>query len=114
MNSVKLFLLGCLPIRILLAYITKISQGDRLKFIGYFLLPIALHSLWLYFTNTRLNAFEAGGITWWAPFRLLHGGLLLIASIYAMQVKDVAWVPLTIDVILGSILFYNHRIKKLL
>lgn len=113
MNSVKLFLLGCIPMRILMAYVTKTSQGKRLKHIGYILLLISLSFLWLYFTKSRLNAVEAGGKTWWAPFRLIHGVLYLASSIYAIKMKTIAWIPLAIDVLLGSVLFYNHRFKKL-
>ena len=114
MNSVKLFLLGCIPMRVLLTYFTKTSTGKKLRNIGYILLLISLSFIWLYFTNQRMNAVEAGGYTWWAPFRLLHGVLYLAASIYAIQFKTIAWIPLAVDVALGTFLFVNHRTKKLL
>ena len=112
MNSIKLFLLGCLPTRLLLAYFTKTSAGKRLRNIGYILILIAISFLWLYFTKQRMYAPEAGGITWWAPFRLIHGLLYLAGGIYALEMKTIAWIPLLIDVILGLFLFLNHRFSK--
>ena len=42
------------------------------------------------------------------------GVLYLAASIYAIQFKTIAWIPLAVDVALGTFLFVNHRTKKLL
>lgn len=110
MNSIKLFLLGCLPMRILLAMTAKKLSGPKLRMLGWVLMTIAIGFLYLYFTNSRLNAFEGGGITWWAPFRLLHGALYLVSSIYALQMKvNLAWIPLAIDVALGVILFWARH-----
>ena len=73
---------------------------------------MAIGFLYLYFNNLRLNAFEAGGNTWWAEYRLIHGMLYLTAAIYSYQMKSIAWIPLAIDVIFGFILFINkHYIK---
>jgi len=107
MNSTKLFLLGCLPTRFLLALAAKRLVGPKLRVLSYVLLAIGLTFLWLYFKNARLNAFEAaGGVTWWAPFRLLHGALYLAAAVYALQLKSsLAWIPLAIDLILAGVLW---------
>jgi hypothetical protein len=56
-------------------------------------------------------AFEAGGKTWWAELRLIHGLMYLAAAIYALQLKDVASIPLTIDVIFGLTVFLNKHYK---
>ena len=103
MNSAKLFLLGCLPTRFLLALTAKRLVGPKLRALGYVLLAIGLTFLWLYFKNARLRAFEAaGGLTWWAPFRLLHGALYLASAVYALQMKGaLAWIPLAIDLVLA-------------
>ena len=106
MNSIALFLLACIPLRIFLAWIsTKIP----LQYIGIFatlLLAMSLGFLFLYFTNGRQVAAEAGGVTWWADYRLLIGLLYLAAATYAFQGRtDLVWIPLTIDVIFGLIVF---------
>jgi hypothetical protein len=111
-KSILYFLIGCIPIRILIALIPIFIDKNYLHYYSYILASFAIGFLYLYFNNLRLNAFEAGGVTWWAEYRLLHGMLYLIASIYAYQMKSIAWIPLAIDVILGYILFINkHCIK---
>jgi len=102
-----LFLLGCIPARMLLAWYAKNYPSENL---GYFLFTIAVGFLYLYFNNLRLNAFEAtGGKTWWAPYRLIHGLLYLAAAIYMFREKQHGWIPLASDVILGFIFW---RLKK--
>ena len=103
MNSKMLFLLGCIPVRASLAWYTKKYPSKNL---GYVLLIIAVTFLYLYFNNLRLNAQEASdGVTWWAPYRIIHGLLYLAAAIYMFKDSKRAWIPLTIDVILGFLVF---------
>jgi len=100
-----LFLLACIPVRILLALLPLYIDTSYLRYYGLLLLIPTIGFLYLYFNNARLNAPEGGGITWWAEYRLIHGLLYLSATIMAFQEKKLAWVPLTIDVILGLVLF---------
>ena len=106
MNSKTLFLLGCIPTRAFLAWHAKNYPSEKF---GYVLLFIAIGFMYLYFNNLRLNAQEAsGGVTWWAPYRLIHGLLYLAAAIYMFKDPKRAWIPLTIDVILGFLFFLIH------
>jgi branched-subunit amino acid transport protein AzlD len=60
-----------------------------------------------------LDAPEAGGNTWWANFRIIHGALYMCAAIYCFKGDSTASLPLTIDVIFGFILFiYHHFLSK--
>jgi hypothetical protein len=105
MNSKTLFLLGCIPARALLAWYTK--KYPSTKNLGYVLLVIAVGFMYLYFNNLRLNAKEAsGGVTWWAPYRIIHGLLYLAAAIYMFKDPKHAWIPLASDVILGFVLWF--------
>ena len=108
-KRVLFFLLGCIPIRILLAAVPLYVDKTYLPYYGGILLLIAASFFVLYFNQMRLNAFEGGGKTWWADFRLLHGLLYLCAAIYSFQEKLVAWVPLMFDVMLGLALFIHHH-----
>tara|TARA_B110000503_G_C7060987_1_gene376634 strand:- start:774 stop:1130 length:357 start_codon:yes stop_codon:yes gene_type:complete len=109
-----LFLLGCIPMRIVLAMLPYYITTSYLPYFGILLLIIALGFFTLYFKNLRLNSTEGGGKTWWADFRLLHGFLYLCAAIYAFQEKILSAVPLVIDVILGLILFiYYHNYSNM-
>ena len=107
-KSILLFLLACIPARLLLAwYSTKVPN---LMLFGLVLLAVSLSFLYLYFTGGRLQAPEAGGVTWWANYRLIIGLLYLTAAIYAIQGKrDLVKVPLLMDVALGLFLFYKRH-----
>lgn len=107
MNSIALFLGLCIPFRLAIAWGTTKIPLDYLKYLGIILLLVALGFLYLYFSNSRLQAPEAGGSTWWASYRLLIGMLWLTASIYAFTGRnDMIWKPLIIDVLLGLVIFY--------
>lgn len=108
MNSILLFLFACIPARLLLAwYSTKVPN---LTIFGLLLLLMALSFLYLYFTNSRLQAPEAGGATWWANYRLIIGLLYLAAAVYALQGKrDLVKYPLLIDVLFGLYIFYKRH-----
>jgi hypothetical protein len=108
-KRITYFLLGCIPIRIVFTLILKYVKNDYLPYLGIPLLLQSFGFLYLYFKNLRLNAPEAGGKTWWANLRLIHGALYLTAAIYAFQKKDISWVPLLIDVIVGLIFFLIHH-----
>ena len=108
-TSIYLFLLGCIPTRIVLVLIAAYLSRKYLPYYGVILLGPAMGFLYLYFFKLRMNAPEAGGPTWWANFRIIHGLLYLAAAILAIQRKSIAWVPLAIDVIFGLCLFIYHR-----
>ena len=62
--------------------------------------------LYLYFNNLRLDSPEAGGKTWWAPFRLIIGFFYIAAAIYSFQGKrNLIWIPLVMDIVFGIIIF---------
>ena len=109
-NSITYFLFGCMPVRIILTLLPLYISKEWLFYYGFVLGAIALSFLYLYFANMRLNAFEAGGHTWWANFRILPGFLYLVASIYAFQGLQLAWLPLLVDSLLGLGLFGEERL----
>ena len=108
-NSINLFLLGCIPIRIIIALIPLYIDKKWLFYYSFILFTMSISFLYLYFTNSRENAFEAGGKTWWAKYRIIHGLLYLIAAYYAYFQNRNAWIPLMIDVIFGLFLFIQNR-----
>ena len=114
MNSVALFLLLCMPIRILLAWGSTKVPTKYLKIFATILLAMAISFLYLYFTNGRQSAPEAGGVTWWANYRLIIGLLYLAAAVYAYQGRrDLIWIPLSMDVLFGFIIFTMKHLNKL-
>lgn len=105
------FILGCIPVRLFLAYISTTSYVN-LDLFGGVLLAISLGFIWLYFTGKRMDAPEAGGKTWWSDYRVIHGLFYLMAAIYAFQHRqDLIWIPLVMDVIFGIVLFFIKRLN---
>ena len=113
MKSVLFFILGCIPFRIFLVYLSTVIPPTKLKFFSIILLMIGLSFLYLYFTNKRLNAPEANGNTWWSKLRLMHGFFYLAAFIYAFQESQLVWIPLLIDVLFGFSVFLLHQNLKI-
>jgi hypothetical protein len=111
MNSKLLFLFGCIPVRLGLVYLSTKIPHNLLVYFGIILLAISVSFAYLYFTNGRMDAPEAGGTTWWAKIRIIHAVLYLAAAIYAFQGSSLVWVPLLVDVIFGLIVFIFHQIK---
>ena len=131
MNSQLLFLTLCIPMRIIFALLPnykliekyipiKLNKKLFYQVVGIIFLGISIGFLYLYFTNERLNAPEAGGKTWWHNLRLLHGLLYLCASIYILwNINNInliryASIPLVIDVIVGILSFINFRYLKVI
>jgi len=97
-SPVLLFSLVCIPTRLLLAL-----YSDRIPPVVFLL--IGLSFVYLYFTNGRLSAPEAGGKTWWAQYRIIIGLLYLTAALYGFQGKmDLVKYPLLVDVAFGIFL----------
>ena len=112
MDPVVAFLLFCIPARILIAAGSQYVPDEYLKDYALLLLLIGLSFLYLFFNNLRLNSPEAGGKTWWAPYRLLIGSFYITAAIYAFQGKrNLIWIPLVMDIIFGIIIFALKHLK---
>ena len=112
MNSILAFLFLCIPARILLAWGSQIVPDEYLVYYGILLGLIGLSFLYLFITNSRLSAPEAGGKTWWSQFRILIGFFYITAAVYAFQGKrNLIWIPLAIDIVFGLIIFGIQHLK---
>jgi len=98
-----LFILGCTPVRLGLAYAA--SKNLFSPWLQTMFLLIGLGFLSLYATNSRLNAPEGGGVTWWAPYRVVHGLLYLAAAamLYLNKPADAGRIVF-IDTLLGLLI----------
>ena len=105
-SSQSYFWFGCIPLRSVLAVLPVYLEEQYLELYSYLLFAIGLSFLFLYVTNSRMNAVESStGKTWWAEYRLIHAMLYLTAGFYAYQ-KKVNITPLVIDVLLGIFLYF--------
>lgn len=111
-NIILYFILLCIPARIIIAYLPQVLSRPHLKLYSLFIFLIGISFLYLYFSNSRLTAFEGGGVTWWKDFRLIHGVLYITGAYYLFNEERKASIPLLMDVLLGIVLFINHRFIK--
>ena len=115
MNILKrqlLFVLLCLPLRLLIALLPIYLNKLLKKIYSFLIFTIGITFLYLYFTNSRLDAFESGGKTWWHNIRLIHGMLFLTSSIYLYNNSNLASFIMLIDIFIGFIVFLNNHFLK--
>ena len=105
-----LFLLGCIPVRLFIAYSAKNADPNRLQLYGYVGLLVGLGFLYLWITNSRQTGPEVfGEKIWWTNLRIVHAVLILLFSYFAINKNKNAYVYLGIDAILGLLFFINHH-----
>ena len=106
-TRIILFLFLCIPIRLSFVYAAKELNDKYIKYFMAMIGLIGINTLYLWISNKRLDAPEGGGITWWAPFRLLHAFLYLTAFFYLLRGnRQNASISLLIDVMLGLSIFF--------
>ncbi len=106
-----LFLLGCIPSRFLLTYISKIGSVNIKKILGVIAFVIATGFMYIYLTGSRKTGVETGGAPiWWNNIRPIHSLFYYTFAfmIYFKYYND-AWKVLFIDTIFGLFSFlYFH------
>lgn len=111
-----LFLLGCIPARLLLtyaAYATIKQQSQYAKFrtvLGLFAILVGLGFWSIYLTHSRKTGTEVfGDKIWWNSLRPLHGSLWLVAGCMILQNHPQAWVVLLVDTMIGLVSFLRKH-----
>lgn len=104
-----LFFCACIPARIVIAYVASKMSAENLRLAAWPLFLVAVAFGYLFFTDSRMNAPEGGGVTWWANYRLVHAALYGAAAVYAARGQREAWIPLAIDVAFGVLLWISER-----
>ncbi len=98
-----LFIVGCIPVRILIAVSPLMIVNEYLmKFLSVILAIIGLSFLTLYHLDLRLSATEGGGVTWWSELRAMHGIAYVSAGLAAASGQSiVATCILILDLVIG-------------
>lgn len=105
-----LFLGGCIPARLFVVWLAKITPLNYLPYLGALALFPAIGFLYLFFTGKRQIGLETQGAPiWWAPFRLIHGLIYFGFAYAAIQQVAMAYQILLLDVCLGLGLFLWHH-----
>ena len=108
-----LFLLGCIPSRLFLAYVAYKAITTKHKWssvFGVFMIAIGLGFWTIYLTNSRQTGPEVfGDKIWWNSLRPIHGTLWLIAGILFLQKNPLCvWIML-LDTLIGLFSFLHHH-----
>jgi len=108
-----LFLLLCIPIRIIFVLVAKTINKKYLPYCGYIGLIISIGFAYIYIFNKRKTGNETfGKKIWWNSLRPIHSLIYLIFAYLAINKKKTAYIPLLFDVIIGliSFLIYHYSI----
>lgn len=110
MNNIQkrflLFLLGCIPTRLIIVYLAKNVSPLYLPILGYLALLPAIGFFYLYFSGTRQTGAEVfGDKIWWNNLRPIHGILYTLFAYNAIIGNASAWLYLLVDVLFGLISF---------
>ena len=98
-----LFIVGCIPVRILIALSPLMIVNEYLmKFLSVILALIGISFFTLYHLGLRLSATEGGGVTWWADLRPMHGLAYVSAGLAAASGQTVLTsCILILDLVIG-------------
>lgn len=126
MNSKLLFLAGCIPTRLLLAFLAyyflnlKTQNKNLLFILSIITFLIGLSFIIIYEKGWRKTGLETGGKEiWWNNYRPVHGIIYLIFSIltfiYILNISNPSysilkhiWLLLLLDVLIGIFAFSKH------
>lgn len=111
-----LFYVLCVGVRASLALLTKRASSEALQtWFAPLFAAIAVGFAIIYAFGLRDNGsetFDNHGI-WWNNLRPIHAGLFAIASMYAIRGETrYAYVPLTVDVLIGLLATTYQRFIK--
>jgi phosphatidylglycerophosphate synthase len=109
--SKQLFLLGCIPTRILIAYLAFYFSENRnvSNIFAILALLISIGFFYIYFTGSRKTGTETEGREiWWNNWRPVHGSIYLLFCLLTLSGVKNAWVVLALDVMIGLVAFTKH------
>lgn len=104
-----LFLLACIPLRVLLVYLAA-TRHDLLArhrlAVAALALMVGCGFLYLYVSGARPTGTETfGAKIWWNSLRPVHGFLYLYFAYLVLRREPDAYLPLLLDVTLGLTAF---------
>jgi len=108
-----LFLIGCIGMRSLFAYVAKIANIGLLRVMGWIALIPAVGFMYLYLTGARKTGAEVfGEKIWWNSLRPVHALMYFAFAWLAITgARGTAWKVLAADVVLGLGAFAVNRMK---
>ena len=109
-KRIALFLLLCLPTRLMFAYASKTASKDSLKLMGLVALLPAIGFTFIYVSNSRkVGAETFGAKIWWNDLRPLHSLLYFSFAYMAITNDKNAYKALVLDALIGFVSFVSHH-----
>jgi len=102
-NRKRLFIFGCLPIRLFLIYIAKKASITQLRLLS---IPAFLISIVFIYQQKKGGNGYFGGPVWW--HHSIHALLWMIFAVLAFRKIQSAYIVLVVDLIVGVISFINN------
>lgn len=112
-KKIYLFVFGCLGVRFLFMYLSKISKPKYLPIFGIIGLFIGLGLLYHFIFKTRPTGMESsskGNRIWWNNLRPIHGTLYLLFAYYAINKNKNSYIFLLIDLIIAIIAYTSYKL----
>ena len=107
------FLLGCIPTRYSLSYLSYKIDKKYLPYLGLLTLTFALGFLRIYFFGSEVADRQLSWANvekiWWNHLRIVHGLLYLAFSISAFLKKDYSWKIIMVEATIGLFSFLHHH-----
>ena len=103
-NRKRLFMFGCVPIRLFLIYIAKKASMIQLRLLSIPAFLISVGFIYQLKNGKQFGYF--GGPVWW--HRGIHALLWMIFAILAFRKIQSAYIVLVVDLIVGVISFINN------
>jgi len=108
-----LFLLACIPARLLIAFIAKKIPNKYLPYLGLLALIPATGFLYIYITGKRKTGGETfGEKIWWNNLRPIHAFMFYLFAYLAITKNKKSYIVLFIDVIFGLISFLVYHYMR--
>lgn len=104
----ELFLLGCIPTRLIIAYLAFYYSKNKniSNILGLLYLIISMAFFYIYFSVSRKKGVETGGEPkWWNNWRPIHASIYLLFAILTFANAENAWILLLLDVFVGLAAF---------
>lgn len=117
MNDIQkrflMFLLGCIPARLSIGYISKNYKQYR-PILGYFALIVGVGFFYIYVSGSRkVGAETMGNKIWWNCLRPLHGLLYLLFAYYTLiEKRNDAWKIVLLDTMIGLTAFFIYHCRE--
>lgn len=115
MKNFYFFILLCILIRFIFAFITKIINKKYLPLLSIptFIISIVFLYEFFNYSDIKFNKGFFGNKVWWNNNRVIHSINYLLFSILAFNKNNNAWLFLFIDAIFGTIFLITKYLPQI-